>query len=263
MPIARLNGIDLHYEVDGEGDWIVFAHGGDGNHLCWWRQVAAFAPRYRCLTYDARGFGASGGVMGDPAASGADDLLAVMDHAGVERAVLVGHSMGGLAVSGVAQSNPERVRGLVMGDTPFGFQTEALSRWAAQMIEKIPAGFDVFAHLFAPGFAAAEPALHHLYWALCRLNTLRPQQPRSGDDYLAAYVRMRDLPPGDYLKFPVPSLFLVGDQDALTLPWLIEETARAVGGATFVTISGAGHSAFYEQADAYNAAVEGFLQRLG
>jgi len=261
MSFATVNGVDLYYETEGQGDWVVFAHGGDAPHLCWWRQVAALRARFRCLTYDARGFGASGGEMGEPAASASDDLKGLLDHVGVDRAFLVGHSMGGLAVSGVAQNHPERVRGLVMGDTPFGFQTETLSRWATQMLEKIPAGFNVFEHLFAPGFAAAEPELHYLYSAICRLNVTRPA-PKATTDYLASYVRMRDTPPVDYSGFTVPTLFIVGDLDELTLPWLIEGTAKAVGGARFATIAGAGHSAFYERTDDYNRLILDFFERV-
>src|ERR1019366_2090165 len=99
----------------------------------------------------------------------AGHLLGLMDHIGIDRAVLIGHSMGGMAVSGMAQMHPERVRALVMSDTPFGFQTAALTRWAALMIEKISGGFEVLDHLFAPGFAEAEPELHYLYRGICRM----------------------------------------------------------------------------------------------
>jgi pimeloyl-ACP methyl ester carboxylesterase len=73
---------------------------------------------------------------------------------------------------------------------------------------------------------------------------------------------MRDAEPVDYSGFGVPTLFIVGDQDELTLPWLIEATAMAVGGAEFATLSGAGHSAFYEQTGAYNRLVLEFFARV-
>ena len=184
-----------------------------------------------------------------------------MDELGIERAVLVGHSMGGLAVSSVAQRHPERVRGLVMSDTPFGFQTEALSQWAAQMLEKIPAGFNVLEHLFAPNFAVREPQMHHLYQAICRAKLPAPPPPRP-PDFAAAYIAMRDAPPVDYTNFPVPALFIVGQEDELTLPWLIEATAQAVGGARLAVIADAGHSPFYERTAAYNRMLAGFIGGL-
>jgi 3-oxoadipate enol-lactonase len=257
---CAVSGTGLFYETEGErGDWLVFVHGGDGNRLCWWRQVAAFKDRFRCLTYDAPGFGLS------PAGSGlkqapADDLLSLMDEAGIERAVLIGHSMGGLAVSGVAQRRPERVRALVMSDTPFGFQTAALQRWASEMLVKIANGFQVLDHLFAPGFAEREPEAWHLYQAICRTRLPAPP-PKDPPDYAAAYLAMRDAPPVDYSGFPVPTLFVAGDQDELTLPWLLKGTAEAVGGARLAMIEGAGHSPFYERTQAYNAVLARFLSQ--
>ncbi len=264
MPRISVHGADLYYEIEGRGDWLVFAHGGDGNHLCWWRQVAALKDRFRCLTYDARGYGLS---ETGPSGTGQvrapdDDLLAIMDHLGIDRAVLIGHSMGGMPVSGLAQSQAGRVRGLVMSDTPFGFATPALSRWAAEMIHKISNGFKVLDHLFAPGFAAAEPELHHLYTAICRIS-LGDGPPRpDGDQVYAPYIRMRDTPPIDYSTFSVPSLFIVGDQDELTLPWLVRATAEAVRGGEFRIIPGAGHSPFVEQTASYNTILTAFIDSL-
>lgn len=60
MPKAQVNGIELYYEVHGEGPPIVFAHGAGGNHLSWWQQVPFFtAQGYRCVTFDHRAFGQS------------------------------------------------------------------------------------------------------------------------------------------------------------------------------------------------------------
>jgi pimeloyl-ACP methyl ester carboxylesterase len=260
MPIAPVNGIDLYYEVEGSGgQWAVFAHGGEGCHLHWWQQVAALRDRYRCLVYDARGFGLSGGVWGAPEETAAADLDGLMRHLGIDRAFLVGQSMGGMAVSGVALRHPERVLGLVMGDTPFGIATPALSKWAAETLEKM-AHFNVFEHLTAPGFASANPGLHYLYHAIARLNSTRPL-PADTTDYAAGYVRMRDQPPLDLSAYAVPTLCLVGEHDALTPPWLMEATAGALK-ASLRVIPGAGHSAFFEKSDLYNAAITDFFEQV-
>jgi 3-oxoadipate enol-lactonase len=73
---------------------------------------------------------------------------------------------------------------------------------------------------------------------------------------------MRDAPLADYSDFQVPSLFIVGDQDELTLPWMMERTARAVGGSEFVTVPGTGHSVFIEKSEIYNALLLGFFERV-
>ena len=256
---APVAGTSLAYEVigPGDGDWIVFAHGGEGTRLHWWQQVAHFAVDRRCLIYDARGHGAS---PGGPAPTSdnpmRDDLLALLDHIGIVRATMIGHSMGGLAVSGLARSHPSRVERLIMSDSPFGFATAELAAWAADMIVRIDGGFAVLDHLYAPGFADREPALSYLYQALNRLNP-----PRLGPTGMAAYETWRDQPAGDYRAFAVPALFIVGAMDALTPPPLITATARAIGGARLVEIAGAGHSTYAERADAYNDAIGEFCLR--
>jgi pimeloyl-ACP methyl ester carboxylesterase len=255
LPTHGLNGAEIYYEVTGTGPWLVFAHGGEGTRLHWWAQVAALQDRFRCVTYDARGFGQSTfGTMPPTDNVYRDDLLALLDHLHIDRAHLVGHSMGGLAVSGVAISAPQRVDRLVMSDTPFNFATAALAEWSVMMMDKITNGWDVFDHLFAPGFAARCPDLHYLYRALNRLN---PE--RHGPQGLEAYEAWRDQPIVDYSAFAVPTLFIVGTEDELTLPPLMRATAEAVGGSTLVEIEGAGHSPFAEQPAVYNAVLEQFL----
>jgi pimeloyl-ACP methyl ester carboxylesterase len=162
--------------------------------------------------------------------------------------------MGGLAVSGVAIQAPSRVDRLVMSDTPFNLATSALAEWSALMIEKINKGFAVLDHLFAPGFAQRCPDLSYLYRALSRLNPVR-----DGPQGIVAYEAWRDQTIADYREFPVPSLFIFGTEDELTLPWLMRATAAAVGGSTLVEIEGAGHSPYAEQTVVYNEVVGRFL----
>jgi 3-oxoadipate enol-lactonase len=263
MPIAKLKDVELYHEVEGDaGDWIIFAHGGGDNHLTWWRQVGALRDRYRCLTYDARWHGRSsqGTVLREADDVAAADLLGLMDHLKIDRAFVVGHSMGGTAASGLALAHPERVRGIVMACTVFGFHTAALSRWATEMIAKIPAGFNVLDHSFAPDFARREPAAHYLQTALRRLNPPRPI-PRESRSYLEAYERMRDRQPESYARFAVPALFVVAEQDELQVPWLVEATAKAVNGAELVRVAGSGHNVHVERPDEFTALLRDFVER--
>jgi len=234
---------------------MVFCHGGEGTRIHWWHQVAFFQRHYRCLTYDARGFGAS--PAGAPSPSDnplRDDLVGLLDHVGIDRAIVIGHSMGGLAASGVAQAHPARVHRLVMSDSPFNFATAALAEWSRQMIDKIHGGFRVLDHLYAPGFDEREFGTSYLYRALNRLN-----RPVEGPTGMEAYEAWRDQPEGDYRSFAVPTLFIVGAEDELTLPWLMRATAEAVNGALLVEIEGAGHSGYAERPDVFNAAVHRFV----
>ena len=263
MPIAKLADVDLYYEVEGEtGPWLIFAHGGGDVCLTWWRQVGALKDRYRCLVYDARFHGRSsaGTTPAESDQVGWQDLLGLMDYLKIDRALLNGHSMGGGAVSGVALNHPERVSALVMTNCVFGFSTPALSKWAAEMIDKVPKGFNVMTVTYAEGFEARDPAAFVLHQSLKRLNPPRPA-PRDSKAYLAAYERMRDRPAEDYSGFAVPILFVLGEEDRLQVPWLVEATAKLVHGARLERIAGSGHSPHVERPEVYTPLLAAFLER--
>ena len=113
MPTADVNGIGLYYEEHGKGFPVVFAHGAGGNHISWWQQVPVFARRYRCVTFDHRGWGLSLDADDRGPAAFIPDLRALIDHLGLEEMFLVGQSMGGLTCLGLTIADPGRVRGLV------------------------------------------------------------------------------------------------------------------------------------------------------
>jgi pimeloyl-ACP methyl ester carboxylesterase len=261
MPIAKVNDQTLYYEVEGQGDWVIFVHGGGGTHMNWWRQVYALRDRFKCLTYDSRGCGQSDGI--EDATLGDGDLLSLMDHLGIDKAILNGHSAGGTAVSKLTQAHPERVHGLVMTDTPFGFSTAVLSKWAAEMLDKFSKGFDIRQNSVASYFQNTDPADYFWNRSLSRLNAgVRP----GAADYKArfgnSYEKMRDAPPIDYSKFPVPTLFTVGEVDGLTLPWLIRGTAKAIGGAKLVEIPRSGHGVPQEAHEIYNEILIEFFDHV-
>src|ERR1700694_2978547 len=139
MPFAGVNRIELYYEIHGpkpgSAPAIVFAHGAGGNHLSWWQQVPLFVYRYTCVVFDHRGYGRSTDVPGH--AGGAmlvDDLRALLDHAGIERATFVAQSMGGWTCLAFALAHPERVERLLMCDTHGGLVSDEItSIWRAAL----------------------------------------------------------------------------------------------------------------------------------
>ena len=120
MPFARVNAARLYYEQHGSGRDLVFLHGAGGNHLSWWQQVAAFSERYRCTTFDARGWGRSQGDMAVGRWALGTDFVALLDHLGIESAHIVAQSMGGRAVAGLARLAPRKARSLVLCGTTAG-----------------------------------------------------------------------------------------------------------------------------------------------
>ncbi|MGH8980238.1 MAG: alpha/beta fold hydrolase [Acidimicrobiales bacterium] len=265
VPLARHTGFVEHhgeriyYEVVGEGGVpLVLSHGLGGNHAVWYQQVAPFALDRAVITWDHRGFGRSSDVAG---LSGPDvavgDLLAVLDELGVTKADLVGQSMGGWSVVGVALARPALVRSLVLADTLGGFSSArivaALERRAANIVD-IP---DVLGRHPALGrrFSEREPERAHLYQCLGRMGTADPSV------VLARLVATtHDESEASTLTMPV--LCVVGDRDPLFPPPAVRALADLLPDARVAEISGCGHSPYFEAPEAWNAVVRQFLGQL-
>lgn len=116
--MAEVNGARIFYEVAGEGEPLVLVHAGIADSRMWEDQLTAFAARYRVIRHDLRGFGMTAMVEGP--FSHHEDLRALLDSLDVERAHLVGCSMGGGAVLDFALEYPQRVGNLVLVGSAVG-----------------------------------------------------------------------------------------------------------------------------------------------
>jgi pimeloyl-ACP methyl ester carboxylesterase len=253
----------IYYEVAGQGETIVFCHGAGGNHANWYQQVPAFVPRYRVVTWDHRGFGRStdSAQTSGPKAA-VSDLTALLDHLGVDRAHLVGQSMGGWTILGFTLRHPDRVRSLVFANTIAGIQLPEVSEETQKAREEVvaallnpdlPVGFD---HpCFAPDFVAQHPARAFLYM---QLSSLAPPTPMSA---LLGLVEVSHTAE-ELRQLACPVLFLIGTQDPLFTPSDIRKAASLVPGSKIVEIPGTGHSPYFEDAEQWNRAVLDFLQAI-
>ena len=124
MPYAVTSDeVKLYYEEVGQGTPILFVHEFAGDHRSWEPQLREFGRRYRCVTYAARGYRPSD-VPSDPAAYTymhvMRDAVTVLDHLQIDRAHLIGLSMGGYTALQVALNHPGRVQSLVLAGTGSG-----------------------------------------------------------------------------------------------------------------------------------------------
>jgi 3-oxoadipate enol-lactonase len=263
--VGRLERSDcaLHYEVTGEGPAIVFAHGLGGNHLSWWQQVAAFCPRYTCITFSHRGFFPStappSGV--DPAAY-AGDLAALLDHLRLDRVRIVAQSMGGWTALNLTLAAPERVAALVLAATagPIDLARADASGGAELAEWRKHAGarnatLDAGVHPAMGARAAAEqPALHYLYRALDALS--------AGLDKEALRKRLhaaRDKAPEVLASVATPTLWITGEEDVVFPSFLAPGLAARMPNGRHVSVPRAGHSAYFERAGTFNEIVGAFL----
>lgn len=260
MPLVARPTAAIWYESVGDGPPLVFAHGAGGNTLVWWQQVPHFARRHRVITFDHRGFGRSSCAAGhEQARHFADDLAAVLDAAGVGRCVLVCQSMGGWTGLQFALSHPERVAALVLSGTPAGIATPAVwqalaaiaASSASQLTEPI---WDQPHPALAADLFARDPARAFLYGQLAALN------PAGGLARIALHEVMTE--PVQLAGWTIPTLLLGGAHDRLFAPEVLREVAAAIPGSQFVEIPVAGHSPYFETPEAFNDAVQGFLDRI-
>jgi len=244
----------LYYEIAGSGPTLVLSHGVGGNHASWFPQVAALADRYRLVTWDHRGFGLSSDVEDLGRAGFIDDLVAILEATCTEKAVLVGQSMGGGTSLAVTCRHPERVAGLVMADSlaQATLPAELTGPMAANAAKAV--GLSQIERVLGATYQRQNPAGAALYSQIAGFNatslhTLRGEMP--------------SFPATDLAATGVPALFLVGEEDILFPPWAVRAYQRNVPGSHYIELARTGHSACFERPDAFNAALESWLQLIG
>lgn len=251
------DGERIYYEVCGEGGLpLLLCHGAGGSHAAWFQQVAAFAGERTVVTWDHRGFGRStdhGGRSGPEVAVG--DLLALLDHLGIERADLVGQSMGGWTVVGAVLARPGLARRIVLADTLGGFRSpevdEALA--APRPGGPAPTGAVLGAHpALDPRFSARRPDLAHLYQSLGQMGTA------DANIIIGRLLAVRH-DAADAAAITAPVLCVVGDADPLFPPAAVRAMASLLPDSRVVELPGCGHSPYYEDPEAWNLLVGRFL----
>jgi 3-oxoadipate enol-lactonase len=253
MPFLRVNGIELYYEVHGSGPALLFAHGQGGNHLVWWQQAPLFAKHYTCITFDARAFGRSHDIDGKGRSSFGADVIGLLEHLGVEDVRVVAHSMGGRVGIALALRSHIPCRALVLSGTNGGAVDDAI-RQRQEQAAAARGAQGLGPHSVAASFKREHPDLWFLYQAIGRLNPPRPR------DFLALPPGFRGSTAERLAASGIPILYLVGSEDAVTPPDMIEMCHRIVPGSRYEVIEGAGHSTYFEKPDAFNETVLSFLR---
>ncbi len=136
MPNASVNGVELNYQEAGRGFPIVFAHEYSGDQRSWVGQVEHFSRRYRCITYNARGFAPSKAPEPLDAYSqeiAVEDMAALLRHLGIDRAHIVGLSMGSMTTLHFGLRHPGMARSLVLAGTGPGDTRRAKERFEVEI----------------------------------------------------------------------------------------------------------------------------------
>jgi 3-oxoadipate enol-lactonase len=254
---------ELFVEVVGEehrdrATPLVLSHGAGGNHGIWYQQIAHFAADRMVVAWDHRGFGRStdrADASGPMVAAG--DLLAICDHLGIERADLVGQSMGGWTTIGAALARPGLARSIVLADTLGGFTSEAIRAALSDVRGSTPwDGHTLGLHpALDPSLAERDPGRAHLYQVLGAFGSI--DTPTVIERILAVTHDE-----GEAQAITCPVLCVVGDRDPLFPPAAVRAVADLLPDARVSEIPGSGHSPYFEDAELWNAVVGRFLDTL-
>ncbi len=250
----------LALEVAGQGPLLLLMHGIGGNRSNWAAQCEALSAHFTFAAWDARGYGASDDYDGPLAFDDfVADVLRVLDHFGVERAHLLGLSMGGRIAMRAALLHPDRIATLTLVDTHEGFsaftpqqrQDFVNSRKAPLLAGQTPADI---AGPVARSLAGPRARPEHVAQLAQSIAALHK------DSYiksLEATVAQVDL--GDISAIRTPAHFIVGADDPLTPVAMHHEMAAKLGGAPVSVLPDAGHLSNIENASAFNVAALDWL----
>ena len=159
----------------GEGPPIVFIHGANGNHLSWWQQIPAFASSYRCLAYDQPGFGHSPTITAAVDAGCFPDALdRLLTAVGIERACLVGQSLGTATALGFGLAYPDRVSGIVLAGGTGGLMEVTLQALIRAHRQEHGTSNDLYSGALLSTYRAEEPGKAFLFDSIAAINSPRP-----------------------------------------------------------------------------------------
>jgi pimeloyl-ACP methyl ester carboxylesterase len=272
MPFLTTDdGVKLHYEESGAGTPIVFVHEFAGDWRTWEAQLRHFSRRYRCIAYNARGYPPSdvpADVERYSQQRARDDILAVLDALGIERAHIVGNSMGGFATLHFGMAYSPRALSLVIAGCGYGAHPDQYEKFQAQardlaktMLEKgmahiaatyghgpgrlplrdkDPRGFAEFIHQFSEHSAQGSA------------NTMLGYQARRPSLYNLT---------AEMARIAAPALIVAGDEDDAVLePSLMMK--RAIPTAGLVVLPKSGHMTNLEDPALFNHLLEDFFHQV-
>jgi pimeloyl-ACP methyl ester carboxylesterase len=257
MGFAIANGARVYYEIHGEGPAVVLAHGAGGHHAIWWQQIPYFRDRYSLVVLDFPGFGNS-----DSGRSEYDThefpecILAVLDAVGVERAALVGQSLGGPPSLSVAVRHPERVAGVVLAHSLGGINDDeimAMVRADRAEAEKLT----VIDRLMSRQIQESEPEKVFLFQQLGTFNAARVPNLRNQWVGATTLAQVENA-----IAAGVAVCFIAGAYDAVIRPATYRRLAELLPKARVDTVPDAPHSMYWEAPGLFNAALERALETV-
>jgi pimeloyl-ACP methyl ester carboxylesterase len=261
MPFIDRDGTRIHWEAEGEGTPVLLVMGHRYSSALWYPILPALAAKHRVITLDNRGTGQSGWSRDLTVETMADDAVAAMDAAGVDKAHIFGVSMGGVLVEDIALRHPGRVRSLIVGcsgmltaDKP---RTNAVIRllywlppWALKLLMPTQNNYGYGSAASADAVAKDMTIVEKDAYATRGVI----EQAKAMSNYSVTKDAIAGL--------TVPSLVIHGDEDTVVPFKWGEELAAVLPNCRFLRVPGAGHNFLVAGGETVNKAVLDFFAEV-
>lgn len=262
MAMAQVNDLTFAWDEAGTGDPVVMINGLGADRSAWYLQVSAFSNEYRVITFDNRDCGQTGACSHEyTVRQFADDTIGLMDAIGVDRAHIVGASMGGSIAQEMAIEYPDRVRSATL-----------VCSWPATdpwLKELLLSWEDIFAGIGPYGWVRAHwpwVFTHRFYQDTERIEELkRTAREAPNPQTTEMYRRQSQAAIGhdtrDRLdRIKAPTHVICGEEDIFTPLRYSHDLVSSIPGATLSVIPRAGHGMFWEATDEFNETVLRFIR---
>jgi len=259
---TKANGIEMNYDLTGQGQCLVLIHGYSDTLNMWYNQVPQFARHYKVLTYDVRGFGQT--ELKGPYSMGvfATDLHDLLQALHIKSVCVLGYSMGGRIALEFAFRYPEMTAGLIFANSGLGKPLSPELKERHAMMEGILRQADIevisgimAAASFSPGFEERNPDTFQKYKEIKMQN-----DPSGYVDIMRAVVDALDTPQ-DLSRLKCPVLIIAGENDALMDVSVAKSMKDSIDNAILELLP-TGHAAALELPAEFNKAVLDFLKNL-
>lgn len=250
------DGARIYYEVHGEGEPMVLVHGYPLNGGLFRDNVGPLSEQFQVITLDLRGYGRSETPSSEGSiATYASDVLAVMDAAGVEQAIIGGMSMGGPIVFEMYRQAPERFRGMILNDTiAAGAVPAEAGLWQGVGQQAQELGVPSLVDFLMPDMLTADTRMNNPE-LVEYLGSLMEQASQEAAIAGAEALETRPDSAATLAEITVPTLILTGIDDSLYPYEIAQSMNEGILNSELVLLPGAAHAAIIEAADEANTAI--------
>jgi 3-oxoadipate enol-lactonase len=267
MPKAQVNGIGMYYQVYGEGEPLVMIQGDGGSHNGWFFQTRTFRRHFQVVVFDNRGIGRTDKSAGPyTIETMAVDTLGLMDHLGIERAHILGVSLGGIVAQDIAIHHPERVKKLVLACTTTGEAEDADVHPEMLRVLGVAEGstevdfesVDFTNTMNAVISLAFNRRFYRMFLAPLSAFYLKQAGVEGHRQQMEAVVGYSTA--AELHRVQAPTMVITGTGDRIVSPRSSEVIASRLPGARLVKIEGGSHAFNIEMRGRFNKEVLDFLR---